>query len=408
MAQILSIKIKNYRSFYTEQILCFGIESARNVTAIFGPNSGGKSNTAKAIGLIQDIIVKSANADYKLPYDPFRLREGSDSEDCFFEVVFSMGGRLYIYSIAFNIGQITMEKLEEKSEKVNRMRVIFSRDKNGITNKSAEKFGFGRRLLNKTRKETLLITKAREDNNYYANVVFDMVHSIDVIPGEGIMLQGYAIAIMRNNPDIKEKMIDLMLSCDFAIRDILIEEQLFDEDQLANSPIPEGIKPYLSKNGAAFVHTAHAVRNDDRKVTGLHYFHLDTQESMGTRKFFEMAAPAIQALEYGKTLYIDEFGAFFHTELAKYIIDLFNSEKNDKGASLIINTNNIAIMSLNGLKRDDIVLIQKNLSEESIITPLVKKATRDNEAFEKRYSQGFYGSVPILRDRSDNVQDKAR
>ena len=253
------------------------------------------------------------------------------------------------------------------------------------------------------RKETLLITKAREDNNHYANVVFDLVHSIDLLPGDGLFLQGYAIAIMKNDPKIKEKIINLMQNCDFTIRDIVIEEQIPNEDLLANSPLPERLKQYLGQEGISFVQTAHAVRNKERKVTGLQYFHLDTQESMGTRKFFEMIIPAVQALEYGKTLYIDEFGAFFHSELAKYIIELFNSDKNEKGASLIINTNNTAIMSLKGLKRDDIVLIEKNLNEESVITSLARKATRDNEGFEKRYSQGLYGGVPIIRDRTSEV-----
>jgi len=399
MAKLLSIRIKNYRSFYSEQLLCFGKDSPRDVTAIFGPNSGGKSNTAKAIGLIQNIIAKSANADYELPFDPFRLKEDSDTEDCFFEIAFLSGDRQYLYSFAFNAEQITSETLKEKSEKVKRMRIIFSRDENGIMNKSAEKFGFGKRLLNKTRPSTLLVTKAREDNNQYANIVFDLIYSIDVIPGESFILQNYAVEILRNDPSLKEKVIELMRNCDFSIRDIMIEEQSISEELLANSQIPEGIKPYLLQGDITFVHTAHAVRDSERKVTGLRYFLLDTQESMGTKKFFEMAAPAIQALEYGKTLYIDEFGAFFHSELAKYIIDLFKSEKNSNGASLIINTNNTAIMSLKSFTREDIILIDKNLNEESIIVPLANKAIRDTEAFEKRYNQGLYGGVPIIRER---------
>ena len=400
MAKLLSIRIKNYRSFYSEQLLCFGKDSPRDVTAIFGPNSGGKSNTAKAIGLIQDIIAKSANADFELPYDPFRLREGSDNEDCFFEIAFISGDRHFLYSFAFNAEYITLEALKEKSEKVNRLRVIFSRDEKGIMNKSAEKFGFGKRLLNKTRPSTLLVTKAREDNNSYANVVFDMIDSIEVIPGESSIFQSYAIEILRNDPGLKDKIIDLMRNCDFAIRDIIVESKSINEEFLANSQIPEWIQPYLLRGDITFVHTAHAIRDDERKETGLRYFLLDTQESMGTKKFFEMAAPALQALEYGKTLYIDEFGAFFHPELAKYVIDLFKSERNSKGASLIINTNNTAIMSLKSFTREDIVLIDKNLNEESIIIPLVNKAIRDTEAFEKRYSQGLYGGFPIIRERS--------
>ena len=400
MAQLLSIRIKNYRSFYSEQLLSFGKETSRSVTAILGPNAGGKSNTAKAIELVQDIIIKSANADFTLPYDPFRLREGSDNEDCSFEISFLSNDKLYIYGFTFNATQITSEMLKEKSEKVNRYRIVFSRDKKGIVNKSAEKFGFSKRLFDKTRQATLLVTKAREDNNHYANIVFDLIESIDVIPGEIFNLQGYALAILRKDPDLKDKVVDLMRNCDFTIRDIMIEDQSINEEVLANSQIPEYIKPFIISGDITFVHTSHAIRDEDRKVIGLRYFHLDTQESMGTRKFFEMAAPVIQALEYGKTIYIDEFGAFFHSELAKYIIELFKSEQNNKGASLVINTNNTAILSLKSFSREDIILVDKNLNEESVIIPLADKATRDNEAFEKRYHQGLYGGLPIIRERS--------
>jgi hypothetical protein len=52
------------------------------------------------------------------------------------------------------------------------------------------------------------------------------------------------------------------------------------------------------------------------------------------------------------------------------------------------------------LEREDIYLIEKNLSEESIITPLKQRAVRESEAFEKRYRNGLYGGVPIIRDRN--------
>jgi AAA15 family ATPase/GTPase len=129
-------------------------------------------------------------------------------------------------------------------------------------------------------------------------------------------------------------------------------------------------------------------------------FDLMNQESMGTRKFFEMAVPIIHALDTGGTLYIDEFGAYLHPTLANAIIALFKSDENDKGASLILNSHNTSIMDQTCLSREDIYLIEKNLSEESIITSLSQKAVRESEAFEKRYRHGLYGGVPIIRDRS--------
>jgi hypothetical protein len=43
--------------------------------------------------------------------------------------------------------------------------------------------------------------------------------------------------------------------------------------------------------------------------------------------------------------------------------------------------------------------VEKNMDEESIITPLANKPVRVGESFEKRYRQGLYGGAPIMRER---------
>ena len=398
MAQLLSFRIRNYRSFYSEQVLRFGDDFARAATVIFGPNAGGKSNTAKAINTFRYIISNSANANYTLPYDPFLLRERADSEDTSFEAEFISGNRIFTYRISYNAIQITSEVLKVKSEKVNRMQTIFERDKSGIVNQSAVKFGFGKRLLDKTRKDTLLITKAREDNNKFANIVFDLVNSIFVISGD---MQFYTIAIdmLRINPRLKTRAVEMLKACDFAIRGIKIEDVAVAEDAFHGRVYPEEFKRDAIQNGFTSVFTAHAIRDADRKVIGMRDFNLDHQESMGTKKFFEVIIPIISALEFGGTVYIDEFGAFFHPMLATTIIELFKSN-NEKGASLILNSHNTAILSVPGLARDDVLFVSRNLGEESVVESLSKKAVRENESFEKRYREGLYGAIPIISENS--------
>lgn len=396
MAQMLSIKVQNFRSFYHEQELRFGEDKARSVTALFGANSSGKSNTAKAIELLRFLITNSANANFKLPYEPFLLKDGSDQDVSSFEIKFTAGSRLFTYKAAFNAERIAAEVLKEKSASVNKMRVIFSRDAEGNMNPSANKFGFGNTLLKKTRKETLLITKAREDNNEYSNCVFELLNSFNVIPGDSHGLYGYAIELMRRNTGIKSKTLQLLRKCDFAIRDIDMKEVQVPEDMVANLPFSDEMKQDILSTPGTSIYMAHAIRDDERSVIGVRQFELMGQESKGTQKFFEIAAPIVDALEYGKTLYLDEFGAFLHPSLAIAIVNLFKSEKeNQHGAVLILNSHNTAIMSQTGLKRDEIIIIEKNLSEESIITPLSEKAIRE-EAFEKRYREGLYGGIPMV------------
>jgi AAA15 family ATPase/GTPase len=399
MIQLLSYSIENFRSFSDKQILTLGETDSRSVTAIFGPNSGGKSNTGRALAVLQGMIINSSNASFVLPYDPFLLKKGNESKDTCFEIYFKFDKRVFVYSVSYNSVRITEEILREKSEQVDRYKVIFHRTSGGVQNASANRFGFGKTLTKKTRNETLLITKAREDNNEYANIVFDLMNSIMILPGDNPELQNLAVNLIGRNPALKEKTMKFLRNSDFSIQDFIIEDVPISDDLLATLPFNDEIKLNIKNSGGTTIRTSHVVRDADRKVVGMTRFDLIGQESMGTRKFFEMAAPIIHVLDTGGTLYIDEFGAYLHPALANAIIALFKSDEN-KGASLILNSHNTSIMDQTCLVREDIYLIEKNLSEESIITSLSHKAVRESESFEKRYRNGLYGGIPIIRERN--------
>ncbi len=87
---------------------------------------------------------------------------------------------------------------------------------------------------------------------------------------------------------------------------------------------------------------------------------------MGTQKFFEVAVPIIDALEHGKTIFIDEFGSFIHPTLSSAILSLFSSKKAN-GAYMLLTTHDTTL--LRELDRDEIVLVEKNHAEESRGTP---------------------------------------
>ena len=74
MNKLLSLKITNFCSFYDKQTLVFDHKNNSNITAIYGPNASGKSNTAKALSFIKYFIINSADAkNINIPYEPFQL-----------------------------------------------------------------------------------------------------------------------------------------------------------------------------------------------------------------------------------------------------------------------------------------------------------------------------------------------
>lgn len=393
MYKLLAFTIANYRSFCFPQTVSLDGGEKHSVTAIFGPNAGGKSNIARALATFISCVRNSSEANWVLPYEPFLLKEGMDIKPTKFSVDFLFDDRRYVYSFSYVQNMIVREELKEESLSTGRLNKVFERDLGGL-NPAARQFGFGKRLFDRTRAETLLITKGREDNNEYSNIVFGMLDHITVISPGPSGFAGMFVDMLKNNEELKNKTLDLLRSCDFSIRDIRFADAMIPEEVLDQMPFqlsPE-LKRAIMENGSAFK-TIHTVRDDERTVVGYRELDFWDQESKGTQNFFEVAVPIIDAIENGKTIFIDEFGSYIHPTLSAAIISLFDGDKAN-GAYLLLTTHDTQL--LKGLARSEIVLVEKNHAEESLVTPLVSLGVRDGEAFEKRYLAGMYGAVPIV------------
>lgn len=399
-AKLLSFTIANYRSFYAPQCFDFTDKNGdpRAVTVLYGPNSSGKSNSGFALQDFLACIKNSSAANWHLPYMPFLLRERALREPTTFKAVFSYNNRHYSYSFSFTADRIIEETLKAQSPKTDRMNLVFRRDENGLTSKGASKNGFGKALQEKTRPETLLITKAREDNNPYSTAVFSLVESTIVMLDRGVVFGSQFVEMLKGNEDLRTKILKLLKNCDFAIRDIAIGKTNVPKEILSALYVPNEVKQMLVTNGASTFSTLHAIRDDEFSIVGMGAMDFWTQESNGTRKFFEMAVPIVNALDRGATIYLDEYGTYLHPTLAKALISLFKSPDNNLGARVILNTHSTSLMS-DVAQRDDIILVEKDSFEESHITPLKDRGARTTEPLESRYLRGYYGAVPLVKDR---------
>ena len=400
VAKLLSFTVANYRSFYTPQTFDFTDNDGqpRVLTVILGPNSSGKSNSGCALQDFRASIINSSSANWRLPYLPFMLREGATGRPTTFEAVFTYGGRRYSYSFSYLADRVTEETLKAESPKTGRMNLVFHRGENGIDSKAASKNGFGKALEERTRPETLLITKAREDNNPYSAAVFSLVESTPVMLDRGMDLKPQYVEMLKSNEDLRAKILKLLKNCDFAIRDIAIGETKLPDEILAAFPLPIEIKQALAVSGGTTFSTLHAIRDEELSIVGLGAMDFWEQESNGTRKFFEMAVPIVSALDNGYTLYLDEYGTYLHPNLAKALVSLFKSDENKTGARLILNTQGTPLMG-DVAERNEIVFVEKDMAEESRVTSLKDRGARTTEPLESRYLRGLYGAVPRVRDR---------
>lgn len=395
-SQLLRLKVKNFRSFNSEQEIDFRSKdgNARPVTAIYGPNASGKSNLIKALQFIHWFVINSNNASLTtIPAEPFMLNTEIKDAPSEFEIEFTQNRKHLIYGFSLDRTSVKKEYLLEYASKTMKPRTIFKRTGSGL-NPTAEKYKFGKKLYTDTRSNVLLITKARESNNEYANTIFDWLAGVNFLSGDPSETLQWTVDQLRANPGMAQDVRSLLSEADFWIRSFNVEDAVIPQDIIRQLPFTDEVKQNLTKGFA--VKTMHAIRDKNKKIVGEQLFDLNENESSGTKRFFELAAPIVDTLANGKTLYLDEFGSYLHPDICLFIVSLFKSKRNKRNAQLIINTHDTSLMSDEVLSREDIFFVEKNYAEESSVTPLSNKSVRLGEAFEKRYRQGLYGAKPHI------------
>ena len=113
-----------------------------------------------------------------------------------------------------------------------------------------------------------------------------------------------------------------------------------------------------------------------------------------------MIGHILDAIDNGKTLFIDELGAQFHPVMSRYIINMFNSQKNSKG-QLFFTTHDVTNLSSELFRRDQIWFAEKNNLMETTLYSLVEykvnnSKIRNDENYAKNYMQGKYGAIPFI------------
>ena len=127
-------------------------------------------------------------------------------------------------------------------------------------------------------------------------------------------------------------------------------------------------------------------------------------ESDGTKKMIAALPVLMVALQEGRTVVVDELDAKLHPKLLRYVIQMFkNQELNKKGAQLLFSSHDLTTMKNTVFRRDEIWFAAMNDNHESEIYSLYEFRQEDNTrvkstaAFDKQYLEGKYGADPYLR-----------
>ena len=354
------------------------------VSAVYGPNGGGKSNVLEALHslvkkVLRPLYATSNNEEIamkmkKLVIEPFAFDEGTRNEPTEFELFFRTEMAEYRYELTVKKEVIEYERLDRIKLETGRRSALFERDEDEITLKGA----FARLKTSDELSDTLPLLSYLGITYSKNEVVQDVLdwfdEEIDFL-NYGNPMQELRMAISKSE-DVKRLMLQMIQEMDLDIVDFRVEEK---------------------ENDRIEVFTKHVV---DEYEAELNLF----DESSGTKKLFGLLPFIAKSLLSGTTLVIDELDAKIHPVLLKYLIMTFsNMEKNKKGAQLIFTSHDMSTMNSEVFRRDEIWFVAKGNRQNSKLYSLVEfknkkgESVRKDAKFDKQYLEGKYGADPYLR-----------
>ena len=354
------------------------------VSAVYGPNGGGKSNVLEALHslvfkVLRPLYATSDNENAairikRILIEPFAFSSETVNAPTEFELFFRTEQAEYRYELTVRKDVIEYERLDRVKLETGRRSALFERDENEIILKGV----FSKLKTSDDLSETLPLLSYLGITYAKNEVVQDVLGWFD----DGIDFLNYGnqhqelrMAI-SNSEHVKKLMLDMIQEMDLDIVDFRVEKREHDRIE---------------------VFTKHVV---DEYEAELNLF----DESSGTKKLFGLLPFIAKSLSVGTTLVIDELDAKIHPALLKYIIMMFNDMKiNKHGVQLIFTSHDLSTMNSEVFRRDEIWFVAKGNKENSKLYSLVEfkndkgESVRKDAKFDKQYLEGKYGADPYLR-----------
>lgn len=403
-----SFRFANHRSFRDEHELLLlpaydKGRAALPVTALYGANASGKSTVVDALRFLREAVVNSYprwEPDEGVPRTPFKLDPRGRTDPSLYVVDVLVGGVRHVYGFSVDDERVREEWLYTYPR--GRQRVLFER--NGDTLEFGPSLTGPKSAVEELiRPNALVLSLASRLRLPAVLPTYEWVRRSVRIGG---WRSPYHLAeILRTNRDRAEQVRGLLGVADLGIRDLQIEA--------IESPFRFGPPAESEEYGEELASSAPA-RRTRPELRFAHGHGEDApllsfaEESRGTQRWLGLLVPALEALEMGTVLVVDEIDSSLHPLLVAQLVGMFRSEQtNPDGAQLLFTAHDTSLMGTalgeDVLARDQIWFVEKDPDGASKIFPLTDFHPRKGENPERRYLGGSYGAVPVLGDPDEAV-----
>ncbi len=432
---LIEFSVKNYLSFKDRVVLSMvaskdkihprnviadaggtGIDLLK-VAAVYGANASGKSNLIKALEFMCKFIVNShvGTDTTRINVVPFKLDASCANKPSEFEMIFISEGVRYRYGFVVDTEKVHEEWLYHAPK--GKEALLFERY-------SGEPIKFGTSLKGEkkaieglTRKNALFLSTAAQFDNKTANALFSYFHFMSgnmksyILSNEFQYDDFIKLNVMFINElpgsDFKKKIASKLQLADTGIKSINLKYPADIIDKLGpalkddeKAEVVEKERFLKNLDDSVKVKFAHYSMNEDG-VPGEAMLDL-SEESDGTRKYILLwLFLLIRGAWSSSVIAIDEMDMGLHPLLAEeFIRDMFMREtESGLCGQMIFTTHNTNLLDPEIFRRDQIWFAEKDhaTGATSLFSLSDIKDVRTGEDFSKKYLDGKYGAIPILR-----------
>lgn len=382
------------------------------ILAIHGLNSTGKSNLILAISLLKDILLNGIiyGKESISKIEGYRFVENWENKITKFKIEFMIDNIIYIYGLEIKKGIIIKEFLNKKIRK----EIMIFMKKSWTDIKYSDSY-LDEKIIKIIpdffKKEnisllSILINAGESEDtfckikNFFENIeISSEMKSMNSVfsPQE---TYNYLDSCIEN----KEKFFNFMKKYEKGIEKFLYqkEEEEINLDELKKK-LPPDIFEELKKDilekveeeskelkltsAQVKMNVIHKIYNENKKPIEEVILDFDKYTSIGTKKLYSLGGYFLKSFENGGVVVIDELDSLIHTLFVVDILKKYqNKEINLKNAQLIYTGHNPYILDAAQLRRDQILMIRKNIYGESRIEKLSdNKEIKTNNSFFKNY-----------------------
>lgn len=409
---LIEFSVENYKSFRSRQTLSMvaaprlrkknnvvtpevpgeKLPALLKVAAIYGPNASGKSTLLNAIALAYHMARRDASSKSDLPAQPFRFDKQLADKPTRVEYHFIAENCRYQFNLAFDNSRVYEEILISFPR--GREELLYHRTyQDGLDQYKTDFLDGPPELHNVWKKLTsgrsLFITQAvanSSDEQTQLRIPYKWLTNLLSISDEIDYLGKTAQYLAYKSNSMHVDISKFLQNIDVPITKIRTEcsaPENISSQEIVTSELMSAIDG-STKYRTTFTHS-----------TSLGEAEFDyMEESKGTRSLVSFYLP--WRLLPDRLVMVDEMDSSLHPKL---VADLVKRHLDtSRTGQLIFSTHDTHLMDTKLLRRDQVWLTERGEDGSTEIRSIHDFAGRDDEDMEKRYYEGRYRGLPILKE----------